>query len=75
MNRYYCIKCRRKLQFNSHSEWSSLLTEQDIEQFHAQFWAWECTHCNIVYVFLNSSGNRNSVLTLIHLTKESDNDG
>jgi len=72
MNRYYCLKCRRKLEHNSFSEWSPELTEEEIKKhLYANFSAWVCSHCSIAYIFLNSSGNENTVLTIIHIDEYS----
>ena len=37
------------------------------KHLHANFSAWVCDPCEIAYVFLNSSENENTVLTLINL--------
>lgn len=67
MNKYYCIKCRRKLEHNSATNWYPELSEEIIKHFYANFSAWICEICKIAFVFMNSSGNANTILTIIHL--------
>ena len=67
MKKYYCIKCRRKLIVNSYSTWNHNLSEETIKQLYASFTAWTCSHCNLAFVFTNTSGNENTVLTIINL--------
>ena len=67
MNKYYCIKCRRKLVINSYSTWNHNLSEETIKHLYANFTAWTCKHCNLAFVFTNTSGNENTVLTIINL--------
>ena len=67
MNRYYCIKCRKKLKFDSSTNWYPEFTETITKLLYSNYSAWICKSCNLAYVFLNSSGNENTILTLIHL--------
>ena len=67
MKKYYCIKCRRKLVVNSYSTWNPELPQKLRENLYANFTAWTCDHCNIAFIFVNTSGNENTVLTLINL--------
>ena len=67
LNKYYCIKCRRKLEHNSATNWYPDLSKEVTKQLYANFSAWICKECNIAFIFLNSSGNKNTILTIIHL--------
>jgi len=67
MNKYYCIKCRRKLKVNSYSTWNPDLSEEIVKHLYANFTAWTCSNCNLAFVFMNTSGNENTVLTIINL--------
>ena len=67
MKKYYCIKCRRKLVVNSYSTWNPDFSEETIKHLYANFTAWTCSHCNLAFIFMNTSGNENTVLTIINL--------
>jgi len=64
LNRYYCIKCRRKLEHESESQWHPASAEL-MKKAYARFNAWFCKACSIVYIFMGASGNDHPVIFLV----------
>ena len=64
MKKNYCLKCRRKLEYKEESQWSELYQNFD---HYAGYQAWLCNHCQILYLFIYSSGNKDPIIVFHRL--------
>ena len=64
MNKFYCLKCRRKLKHKDHYSYNPNFTN------YISANSWICEHCQILYVFVGTSNNQDAIIAFHRMKKE-----